>query len=101
VHHGFAQQNQDRKMRIARILLVVSVGILSACTGETSPEPGAQAKDTSAVGSDRDAHGCISSAGYRWCAKENECKRPWELAEEKGLDATPEAFDDHCRNETE
>ena len=88
-------------MKIAGILLVVSAAILSACSGETSPEPGAQAKDTSAVGSDRDAHVCITSAGYQWCAMENECKRPLVLAEEKWLDATPEAFDDYCRNETE
>ena len=88
-------------MNFSRILLVAGFAILSACSGETSSEPGAQAQDASAVGSDRDAHGCITSAGYRWCAKENECKRPWELAEEKGLDATPEAFDDYCQNETE
>ena len=86
-------------MKIATILLVVTAATLSACSGETSSEPEAQAKDASAVGSDRDAHGCITSAGYQWCAKENECKRPWDLAEEKGFDATPEAFDDYCQNE--
>ena len=88
-------------MKIARILLVVTVAVLSACTGETSSEPGTQAKDAALAGSDRDAHGCIGSAGYQWCAKENECKRPWELAEEKGLDATAEAFNEYCENETE
>ena len=75
--------------------------MLSACTGETSSEPKARAKEATAVGSDRDAHGCITSAGYQWCAKENECKRPWELAAEKGFDATPEAFDNYCGNESE
>jgi len=29
-------------------------------------------------GSDRDAHGCIGSAGYSWCAAKNACIRPWE-----------------------
>ena len=88
-------------MRIATLLLIATAAILSACSGETSLEPGAQSKDASALGSDRDAHGCITSAGYRWCASEIGCKRPWELAEEKGFDATPEAFDEYCQNETE
>ena len=87
-------------MKFIKILLIVTAAMLSACSGETSAQPGAQAKDAAAVGSDRDAHGCIASAGYQWCAKENECKRPWELAEEKGLDATPEAFDDYCQNDS-
>jgi|GEM_PF-2030635 len=30
------------------------------------------------VGSDRDAHGCIGSAGYTWCAVKNKCLRGWE-----------------------
>ena len=47
-------------------------------------------------GSDRDAHGCIPSAGYAWCAKENACKRPWELAAEKGFALSAEAFGDYC-----
>jgi len=30
------------------------------------------------VGGDRDAHGCIGSAGYTWCAVKNKCLRIWE-----------------------
>ena len=88
-------------MRITTLLLIATAAIISACNGESSSEPTAQAKDASIVGSDRDAHDCITSAGYRWCASENECKRPWELAEEEGFDATPEAFDEYCQNKTE
>jgi len=29
-------------------------------------------------GSDRDAHGCIPSAGYSWCEGKNKCLRIWE-----------------------
>ena len=47
-------------------------------------------------GSDRDEHGCIPSAGYSWCAKENACKRPWELSAEKGFELSAEAFRDYC-----
>jgi len=30
------------------------------------------------VGNDKDAHGCIGSAGYTWCAVKNKCLRVWE-----------------------
>eukprot|EP00483_Globobulimina_turgida_P001138 UN01140 len=30
------------------------------------------------IGGDRDEYGCISSAGYSWCADKNKCLRPWE-----------------------
>jgi len=30
------------------------------------------------VGNDRDAHGCIGSAGYTWCEASQKCIRTWE-----------------------
>ena len=30
------------------------------------------------VGGDRDSHGCIASAGYRWESRVGQCLRPWE-----------------------
>lgn len=30
------------------------------------------------VGGDRDAHGCIGSAGYSWCEASQKCLRVWE-----------------------
>jgi len=30
------------------------------------------------VGGDRDAHGCIGSAGYSWCEAKQKCLRTWE-----------------------
>ena len=30
------------------------------------------------VGNDRDAHGCIGSAGYTWCEAKQKCLRTWE-----------------------
>jgi len=48
------------------------------------------------AGSDRDADGCISSAGYAWCARTNRCERPWELAEAREFAKTREAFDSYC-----
>ena len=34
--------------------------------------------NTQIVGGDRDAHGCIGSAGYSWCEVKNKCLRIWE-----------------------
>ncbi|MFL9843308.1 hypothetical protein [Flavobacterium rhizosphaerae] len=30
------------------------------------------------LGTDQDSHGCVASAGYRWCAMRNECVRIFE-----------------------
>ncbi|CZF86444.1 hypothetical protein [Grimontia marina] len=51
------------------------------------------------VGADRDEHGCIPSAGYQWCTNTNQCERPWELAEAKGFDNTPERFEAFCADQ--
>eukprot|EP01089_Gocevia_fonbrunei_P016485 TRINITY_DN511_c0_g1_i2.p1 TRINITY_DN511_c0_g1~~TRINITY_DN511_c0_g1_i2.p1 ORF type:complete len:175 (-),score=35.31 TRINITY_DN511_c0_g1_i2:115-639(-) len=50
------------------------------------------------VGGAVDDHGCIGSAGYSWCEKENQCVRPWELAKAKALENTPEDFQAYCSN---
>jgi hypothetical protein len=75
-----------------------------ACTGpkssgtdaERSPAP---TDESQKPGSDRDEHGCIGSAGYRWCERTAQCERPWELAEREQLDNSPEAFEAWCREE--
>ena len=48
------------------------------------------------VGGDRDAHGCIGSAGFSWCAKTNKCERPWELAKKHGFENNKEVFNTFC-----
>jgi hypothetical protein len=35
-------------------------------------------KEAILVGADRDAHGCIGSAGYSWCEPKQKCLRIWE-----------------------
>jgi hypothetical protein len=35
-------------------------------------------RENSRVGSDRDEHGCIGSAGYVWCESKQKCLRAWE-----------------------
>lgn len=66
---------------------VLFAALLSACAGPAAPR----------VGGDRDAHGCIGSAGYAWCAREAACVRPWELAAARGFAVSEEAFAGHCR----
>ena len=88
-------------MRSTTFLLLSLSLFLGGCSGEMSSQPDPTVQNEALVGSDRDEHGCISSAGYQWCATENDCVRPWELAKEKGFDQTPEAFDDYCQNKTE
>lgn len=75
-------------------LPLLLIGSLTAACAALPPQP--VPVQPRAVGSDRDAHGCIGSAGYRWCAREQACARPWELAAEKKLAATAEAFNRYC-----
>jgi hypothetical protein len=49
------------------LALLLSALVLSGCT-QSQPAPG----------SDRDAHGCIPSAGYSWCESNQKCLRVWE-----------------------
>ncbi|KAF1036408.1 MAG: hypothetical protein GAK33_03967 [Burkholderia lata] len=72
---------------------------LSACAAQSTPP--AQSSAPAAppmVGGDRDAHGCIGSAGYSWCEATQQCERPWELAKQKGFANSAQAYDQFCRN---
>lgn len=82
------------------LLLIPALLVLAACA---SPDKAATRSDASAsstaapkVGGDRDAHGCIGSAGYQWCEHSQRCERPWELAQAQGLANTAEAIDAYC-----
>ncbi|MDR0241068.1 MAG: hypothetical protein LBJ65_05630 [Burkholderia sp.] len=74
---------------------------LSACAAQSSgpapAEPSAQMAPPT-VGGDRDAHGCIGSAGYAWCAHTQQCERPWELAKAQGFANSAQAYEQFCRN---
>ena len=70
------------------ILLVSLVGCTSVISTGSDSQP--------TVGSDRDANGCIGSAGYRWCARTEACERPWEIAEKAGFSNTPDEVEKYC-----
>ncbi|OIO54741.1 hypothetical protein AUJ46_02425 [Candidatus Peregrinibacteria bacterium CG1_02_54_53] len=55
-------------------LLLITVSLLTACGSVDTPTPA----DENLVGGDRDAHGCIFSAGYQWCEPKQKCLRMWE-----------------------
>jgi hypothetical protein len=68
--------------------LVSVLMLLLGCTGQQKaalppsdgkPQGQAANEKTPMPGSDRDAHGCIPSAGYTWCDALSQCVRPWEV----------------------
>lgn len=48
---------------------------------------------TTAIGADRDAHGCIGSAGYVWSQVREECIRPFEAGIRMAPAAEPGRYD--------
>ncbi|PSD27822.1 hypothetical protein C7E18_06130 [Stenotrophomonas maltophilia] len=81
------------------LLLIPALLVLAACASPGNAPRRADGKPsttTPRVGGDRDAHGCIGSAGYHWCEHSQRCERPWELAQAQGLANTAEAIDAYC-----
>ncbi len=54
--------------------ILIALALLSAAPAALF----AQTATTTIVGGDRDAHGCIPSAGYVWSSASQKCVRPWE-----------------------
>lgn len=78
-------------MKLPLLLPATCIALLTACAAP-SPQP-----STPAPGADRDAQGCIASAGYAWCARTRQCERPWELAQARAFPNTPQAFAAFCQ----
>ena len=72
-------------MFMKQLFFLTFVLVLSAC-GASSPKTGA----------DRDAQGCIASAGYTWSSVAGDCLRLWEagvrLQNAQDAQATASAF---------
>ena len=77
------------KMKIRLLLQTTLLMSLVGCASDNVEKP-------RLPGSDRDEYGCIGSAGYSWCARTNQCERPWELAEQEGFENSREAFQQYC-----
>jgi hypothetical protein len=81
--------------RLFRLLLLAPLLFATACSTPAPPSAG-DAASPPMPGSDRDAHGCIGSAGYAWCAHTQQCERPWELAASAGFEHSAAGFDAYC-----
>lgn len=77
-------------MKSITLLILLSLALISACSQESSSQ------SETMPGSDRDAHGCIASAGYSWCERTEQCEQPWELAEQEGFENTQPSFEAFC-----
>lgn len=77
-----------KKMK-SLMALTSALIVLSACNAN-------KAKEQVAIGSDRDEHGCIGSAGYVWSEVREDCIRPFEagakLQDRTNADSTTAAF---------
>lgn len=76
--------------------MILGLALLAGCAPASTSQIAQDAPPPAALGSDRDAHGCIGSAGYLWCERSQSCERPWELAKAKGLTQDSGAFDAWC-----
>lgn len=81
--------------RPRRLLLLAPLLFVAACS-PPAPSTPSDAASPPMPGSDRDAHGCIGSAGYAWCAHTQQCERPWELAASAGFENSAAGFDAYC-----
>jgi hypothetical protein len=79
-------------------LATAAAALVAACADDVrSPSAMVERPDVPLVpGSERDAHGCVPSAGYRWCERTQQCERPWELAAAYGFENSQEAFEAFC-----
>lgn len=57
------------------LLLLLSMGLAVSSCGNSQKQ---KKEEAPAVGSDRDEHGCIASAGYTWSEVQKDCIRLWE-----------------------
>lgn len=58
-------------------LFMGDAGADSTHFSEVSTKIGSEAGATQLVGHAKDTHGCLSSAGYSYCATSDSCIRPW------------------------
>ncbi|QBR01841.1 hypothetical protein E1956_32375 [Paraburkholderia pallida] len=82
------------RRNLLRVCLAAATCLLGACSAANSTTP------STVVGADRDAHGCIGSAGYSWCAHTQRCERPWELAKQQGFASSEANFAQYCATGT-
>jgi len=63
-------------MKKSYIIIFVVMVVVLGLGGYMLPK--SEEQKGNLIGGDRDAHGCIGSAGYSWCSEKNMCMRSWE-----------------------
>jgi hypothetical protein len=63
---------------IVGYVVVTETDLIVNNNSTKSANVSANNSNTTVVGGDRDAHGCIGSAGYSWCETKQKCLRAWE-----------------------
>ncbi len=66
------------KVLPVRLACVACLFLLVGCSGTGSSNGSGASSSVPLLGGDRDAHGCIPSAGYQWCEAKQKCLRIWE-----------------------
>ena len=80
----------------SRVPAMLAVLLLAAC--QSAPIPEERPDRVLGTGEQRDAHGCLRSAGYIWCPERQGCVRPWELKPQEDPEMTSrEAFEKFCK----
>ena len=67
-------------MKVVSMCLICAGALLTGCGngGRKEAETAKRKKKEAVVGSDKDEHGCIASAGYTWSEVQKDCIRLWE-----------------------
>jgi hypothetical protein len=74
---GLLVVNIISKIMLMKNVYIVSIILLGGMALSVSAQTATQPKP---IGGDKDAHGCLVSAGYSWNAAQKACTRPWEDA---------------------
>lgn len=67
-------------MKVVSMCLICAGALLTGCGngGKKEVETSERKEKEAVVGSDKDEHGCIASAGYTWSEVQKDCIRLWE-----------------------
>ena len=67
-------------MKVVSMCLICAGALLTGCGngGKKEAETSERKEKEAVVGSDKDEHGCIASAGYTWSEVQKDCIRLWE-----------------------
>ena len=67
-------------IKVVSVCMICSRTLLAGCGngGKKEAETSEKEEKGAVVGSDKDNHGCIASAGYTWSEVQKDCIRLWE-----------------------